>query len=169
MLLNPCRTLDIEASPVPDFDISYNMRMVVKAMIEQTKEIKRKYNSRSVVSHGNRVNINLPVKPPVITDAGLADIVLSFKAYFIQIISMETQERNLHRTEIHTFEDDLRLLKNYLLSGMCFISKRITIQSDTITPLCINALQLLPTYQATSMYVLNHLKYFLGDVNRAFE
>lgn len=47
MLLNPCRTLDIEASRVPDFDISYNMRMVVKAMIEQTKEIKRKYVSIS--------------------------------------------------------------------------------------------------------------------------
>lgn len=47
MLLNPCRTFDIEAARVPDFDISYNMRMVVKAMIEQTKEIKRKYVSIS--------------------------------------------------------------------------------------------------------------------------
>ncbi|XP_052101945.1 uncharacterized protein LOC127735714 [Mytilus californianus] len=169
MLLNPCRTLDIGEPPLPDFNLSYNMRMVVKAMIEQTKEIKRKYNLRSVVSHGSRVNIYLPVKPPVITDAGLADMMLSFKAYFVQIISMEIQEQNLQRTEINTFEDDLRLLKNYLLSGMCFISRRITAQSDTMTPLCINTLQLLPTYQATSMFVLSHLKYFLGDVDRAFE
>ena len=89
--------------------------------------------------------------------------------YIIKISSMEFREEQLQYTENHTFDSDLRLLKSYMLTAMCYLTQTVRIEQSTAPLICMTDLQFLPIYQAKSVLVLKQLRHFLVIVDRVWE
>jgi hypothetical protein len=53
---------------------------------------------------------------------------------------MEFREEQLQYTEKHTFDSDLRLLKSYMLTAMCYLTQAVRIEQSTATSLAMNNL-----------------------------
>ena len=99
----------------------------------------------------------------------MKDMYTTLQNYIIKISSMEFREEQLQYTEKHTFDSDLRLLKSYMLTAMCYLTQAVRIEQSTAPLICMTDLQFLPIYQAKSVLVLKQLRHFLFVVDRVWE
>ena len=99
------------------------------------------------------------------SENGLKDVYTALQNFYVKAASMEYKERQLQQTEIHTFDSDLRKLKNYMLTSICILSHRIGVQPIRTSFNCMSELDSLPMYQTKAVLIMKFLKIFLKDLN----